>query len=76
MVITYVALADVVVGCDPIVVTIEVEDGGWDDGVIIGQGGNYRVVVENVRGKLTCHIWATAGSIGNDPTHSIEIDQL
>ena len=34
----------------------------------------YRVVLENVEGKLMLHVWATEDSIEDDPTHSIEIE--
>jgi hypothetical protein len=45
------------------------------DGIVIFTNDiNYRVVVENVEGKLMLHVWATADSIENDPTHSIEIE--
>jgi len=39
------------------------------------QDGALRVVVENIEGKLMVHVWATEASIGNDPTHSIEIER-
>jgi len=37
---------------------------------------NYRLVIENVEGKLMVHIWSTIESLGNDPTHSIEIESV
>ena len=50
-----------------------------DDGVVIytpvGEcGADQRVVVENRGGKLVVHVWSTIDSLGNDPTHSIDIE--
>jgi len=50
-----------------------------DDGIIISDPmidtrvATDRIVVENCGGHLIVHIWATAESVGNDPTHTIEI---
>jgi len=48
------------------------------DGILLNDLNDrvtYRVVVENIEGKLMVHVWATEASIGNDPTHSIEIER-
>lgn len=71
--ITETRLHDVFTGKNPIDIGVELHDDGSDDGLVVRLGIDYRIVVENVGGRLTCHIWATAESVGNDPTHSIEI---
>ena len=51
-----------------------------DTGILVYYGvpewGVYdpRIVIENVEGKLMLHVWSTIESLGNDPTHSIEIE--
>ena len=37
--------------------------------------GEYRVVIENHKGDLMVHVWATDESVGKDPTHSIKIQR-
>ena len=45
------------------------------DGIMVfTNDSDYRVVLENVEGKLMLHVWATEDSIEDDPTHSIEIE--
>ena len=42
-----------------------------DDG---SDSWEWRVLVENYNGKIVCHVWETLESLGNDATHSIEIE--
>lgn len=69
-----------------ITVGFDASDTTYDNGILIHTPTNagvivyedeaweYRIVVENKEGKLMLHVWATGDSIGNDPTHSIEIE--
>tara|TARA_Y100000310_G_scaffold258963_1_gene267511 strand:- start:118 stop:645 length:528 start_codon:yes stop_codon:yes gene_type:complete len=64
---------------------LQVTHGIGRDGIILHMAGDWngeppgllpyacRVVIENIEGKLMVHVWATVESIGNDPTHSIQI---
>lgn len=62
-------------GGGPITVEVKVSTEKGDGGVLVSlPNESYRVVVENYGGKLICHVWATVASIGDDPTHSIEME--
>lgn len=70
---TKMALQDVIGGGPPVEITVDLQDSGSDDGVIIGYKGDYRIVIENVGGSLLCRVWATPESICNDPTDEVQI---
>lgn len=62
-------------------VGLQVSDIPNDTGIVLyrllpdhSMDSNYRLVIENVEGKLMVHVWSTINSLGNDPTHSIEIE--
>ena len=64
-------------------VGLEVSDILKDTGIVLyrllpdhRRDSNYRLVIENVEGKLMVHIWSTIESLGNDPTDSIEIESV
>ena len=63
----------------PIEVYTEAIEHTSADGIMVGFAGQevqeYRIVIENKEGQLYAHVWATAESIGNDPTHSILIEK-
>lgn len=78
----FIVLSDAVPDLDnkkapSITVQVEMLSDSDSDGVCIANADDvseYRICVENCHGKLICHVWATSKSIGNDPTHSIEIE--
>ena len=63
---------------EPIQVVLEYQAKG-QFGIVVTPlqewGGEYRVVVENHKGDLMVHVWATDESVGKDPTHSIKIQR-
>ena len=69
---TNVVLHNVLEGEHP---DIAINLGVDQDGILLNVGVTYRVVIENIEGKLMVHVWATEESIDHDPTHSIEIER-
>ena len=68
---------------EDIKVGLDVSDILKDTGIVLyrllpdhSRDSNYRLVIENMEGKLMVHIWSTIESLGNDPTHSIEIESV
>jgi hypothetical protein len=76
----HITLTDVMQEQEAIPVVVQIISVGSErDGVMLEldhqEYEDFRIVVENKEGKLICHVWATIESLGQDPTHSIEIER-
>jgi len=70
-------LQDVMQSEPSITAYMEVGQGTADDGIVLFTSSTdpYRVVIENYEGRLMVYVWATEESLGNEPTHSIQIGE-
>jgi len=74
-----ITLKDLLGEKESLTVNVHVSSDEDDDGIMVSDPlidtrvPQDRIVVENCQGHLVVHLWATPESVGNDPTHDIEI---